>query len=368
MNLTGNPSKASEILVEDVHYVNHVDGYGVKHKHLNFEHYRKKEGVVELIPLREAKGVAGSPKHENKKIFARYRDRKTKLVCGILKGLNYETKQLEYQTITVEGRMMLDCSIEDDSILHYLITNGLFCEGSPNLVGKPTYKVLDKAIIADNNIDKRTFRRKAEDIIVSLKRDNIREMAVNLGINLAANNNDSMLLDELYRVMELNPKKFIDIYNNPNRVYISVFNKAKSDGVILLNHESGQYKYNGLDLGHTEEMAVKFLVDNKNIANTINLICQKNDADSNNSMGNEPTYEEKSTDSKEDTIEDLKRKLAEALAKQEAKEPETPKVDEVLVELRKEAQELGVKGFALMGKEKLIDKIAEAKEVSETKE
>ena len=370
MNQNNNSDKVSEMPISEREYVEIIDGFGVKHKHINFDNpkYCKREGIVEFVPMKYSKGIGGQPKHDNYKAFRKVRDRRTKYIWGVsTNGVDPESKLIQYDLIAVEGAILLDCSIEEDAIKAAMIMNGPFCEGSPNLVGKPTYKVRDKEKIAESNIDKRTFRRKAEDIIVSLNRKQLQEMALNIGVNIVANNNQSMLEDEVYRVMENNPKKFLDIWNNKDREYITIFKKALSVGVIIHNVQSGLYMYNGLEMGHNEEMAIKYLVDNKGIATSISVIVNENETKSIVAMGIKVDTSEKDELEKlrAELAELRKLKVADAVIKSEnegktfedEKEP-----DAELESLKARAKELKIKGYALpyMTKEKLLKAIGEA--------
>lgn len=364
------PKSIDEMPIEERDYVEIMDGFGVKHKHVNFSNpkYCKREGIVEFVPMRYAKGIAGQPKHDNYKAFKKVRDRRTKYIWGVsTNGVNPETKLIEYDLIVVEGAILLDCTIEEDAIKAAMIMNGPYCEGSPNLVGKPTYKVRDKERIAETNINKRTNRRKAEDIALSLNRKQLLEMATNMGINVTANPG-AMLEEELFRVIDLDPAKFIRIWENKDREYISIFKKALSVGVIIHNVTTGIYMYNGLEMGHNEDMAVKYLVDNRGIATTISTVVNENEVKSHEAMGitKSKSDQEELAKLKAELAELKKIKLADSIIKGENEGKTFTEPDEELQSLRERAKELKIPGYNLptMTKEKLRAKIEEAESKS----
>ena len=369
-NLTANDN-VSETLREGTDYIIVKDGNGAETKIVNLanEKYCPRKGFIEIEAMRK------SNKHENVKMVRKIRDKKTNLFYGIPTGINTETKELQFKAIWIDNKMLFDLSIPDQAMACAIILNSQYIEGSPNQQGRSLWKVIDKEVIAHKEINKRTLRRQAEVIIESLSGSALEEAAINLGINVDANRSVFMMTNEIYRVMELDPKKFIELHNNPEREYISVFNKAVAKGFIVNDVLTGNYIYGNIPLGHNKEMAIKFLVDNTGMATTLNAKCDMQDADSRKSM--EVQQETVQSQSKEAEMQrkimELEAELAKNKPVEEFKSPfadmesavsEETKKDsaEVMADLKAKAKELGIKGFALphMTEAKLVAAIEEA--------
>lgn len=371
-NLT-ETQQVSEMLKEGVDYKVVKDGNGAELKIVNLENpkYCSRKGIIEIEAMKR------SNKHENTKMFRCIRDKQTGLIWGIPTSINPDTKELQFKAFWIEDRMTFDLSIPSQAMAWAVIKNSPFIEGSPNQHGKSVYKVIDKERQAAMDIEKRSIKRQAEDIIESLKGSALEEMAVNLGVNVEANRSVFMLTSEVFRKMEENPKAFIDLYKDPNREYVSVFNRALSKGIIKHDIVGGNYIYGNIPLGHNKEMAVKFLVDNTGTAAAISSKCDVLESDTKKSM--QVNIQE--SDNKE--LEYL-QKIAELEAKLLAKASENKeenvefkpafkdfKEEELtdnyeLESLRDRARELKIKGFALphMTVDKLKDKISEVESQS----
>lgn len=369
-NLTAN-NNVSEMLKEGVDYIIVKDGNGAETKIVNLanEKYCPRKGFIEIEAMKK------SNKHENVKMVRKIRDKKTNLFWGIPTGINPETKELQFKAIWIDNKMIFDLSIPDQAMTCAIILNSQYIEGSPNQQGRSLWKVIDKEVLAHKEINKRTLRRQAEAIIETLSGNALVETAINLGINTEANSSVFMMTNEIYRVMELDPKKFIELHNNPEREYISVFNKAVAKGFITHDVVTGNYIYGNIPLGHNKEMAIKFLVDNTGMATTLNAKCDMQDAESRKSM--EVQQETAQSQSKEAEMQrkimELEAELAKNKPVEEFKPPfagmetvvseETEKDSaKVMADLKARAKELGVKGFGLphMTEEKLVALIEKA--------
>ena len=371
-NLTDSQN-VSEMLKENIDYVVVKDGNGSETKIVNLANPKIciRKGFIEIECMKR------SNKHENVKMVRRVRDKKTNLYIGVPSAINPETKELQWKGFFIDDKMSFDLSIPDQAIAWHVIKNSQYVEGSPNQHGKSTWKVIDKEVNAHKEIDKRTLRRKAEDIIETLKGSALTEMAITLGVNIDANQSVFMMTNEVFRIMELDPKKFIDLYNNPQREYISVLKRGLAKGKITFDNATGTYIYGNMPMGHNEEMAVQFLVNNTGIATTITMKCNQEDEESKKSMSATTPI----LVSKESEKSDMQRKIMELeaeLAKTKTVEefkspfdamvPLTEKTDtdkEELETLRKRAKELKIPGAHLALRETLVQKIADVESKSE---
>jgi len=259
--------------------------------------------------------------------------------------------------------MTFDLSIPDQAIAWAIIKNSPFVEGSPNQHGKSVYKVIDRVKSAASEIDKRSQRRKAEDIIESLKGDDLFDMAYNLGINVDANQNIFMITNEIYRVMEKSPVDFLKLYNDPSRPYSIVFNKGLAKGVVTRDVKSQEYLYGSLPIGSTKEAAIKYLLDNVGIAGAINSKCDVLDEQSKVSMNKMINRDVDESEALKAEIAALKAKLAAETVKEEVvfEDKFSTMVDLEHEELKTKAKEYKISGYNLptMTKEKLKAKVEE---------
>lgn len=356
----------SEMLIEGTHYeiVKDGTGYGYKYAILDNLIWCPKEGIVQIRRLKNNLTVDGRPKNDDEVIIKRYKDRQTGLLFGIHTGVDDRTKAIAHNYVKLDGNMQFDLSIPADRRLYIVISRSPSVEGSPNQSGKPEYKILDKQVDAAKSIDKRTLRRKCEDIIASLKDAQLEEMARNIGVNVEANRNRDMLLDEVYRVSEADPRKFIEIFENPNREFITIFHRARAKAIITMDFATNTFMYGGIVLGHSQDAAINFLVEKAGMAESIKIQCDDIDNGTRKSMSfvKEQVDPEKEAMRKE--LEEL-RALKAAKAESEsavASEEIKPENINTMESLKARAKELGIKGYALphMTEEKLLAAIEKA--------
>lgn len=365
-NLT-DLQNVSETLREGTDYVVVKDGNGAETKIQNLANPNicLRKGFIEIEAMKR------SNKHENVKMVRRVRDKKTNLYIGVPSGINTDTKELMWKSFWIDDKMSFDLSIPDQAIAWHIIKNSQYVEGSPNQQGKSVWRVIDREINAHKDIDKRSLRRKAEDIIESLKGNALTEMATNLGVNISANSSVYMLTNEVYRIMELDPKKFIDLYNNPQREYISVFKRGLAKGKIILDNSTGTYIYGNMPMGHNEEMAIQFLINNTGIASAITMKCNQEESESKASMEvSAPSITVNKEADLQRKIMELEAELAKNKKVEEFKAPFSEMVSEevkadsaqVMADLKARAKELGIKGYALphMTEAKLVAAIEDA--------
>lgn len=342
--------------------------------------YFKRDGIVEIQARKR------SNRHGNVKQFRCITDRSNTelrgLIWGIPLGVDQQTGDIKWKAFQIEDKMTFDLSIPSQAEAWGIIKNSPFIEGSPNQFGKSVYEVIDKEKIAAKSLSTRDLRRKSEDIIYGLTSEQLMEAALNIGVNVQANWKTDMLKDEVCRKADENPKGFLEMWNNPNRQYTSIFNKAKSMAIITHNAQTFEFYYGNLPLGSTEELAVKFLSDNTNISAAISTKCNALEDQTRKNMLNrvqgkpEPIKQAVYEANKEESLEELEARIAILKAKKESKKevvfnPEETgfaTADDDLKAYREKAKKLGIKGAHLMAQDKLIEKIAEAESVSEDNE
>jgi hypothetical protein len=327
MNYLENDQDVSETLQVGIDYTIVKDKSGYEFKYVNFNKpgLIKRDGLVEIKQMKQNLTSDGKRKHNQEVRFKRYTDSATGLLWGLHKGVNNSTGNIAHEEIVLEGDMLFDLKNKKDAVLCAIILNSPFVEGSPNQVGRPLYKVFSKEAEAAKSVDKRSLRRKCEDIIESLaKQDKValEEMARNIGVHVEANRYGNMLLDEVYRIMENDPRKFLDIYNNPNREYITIFNRALSKGILKEDFASGTFMYGAIHLGYSKDDAIGHLVNDSSMASTIKVQCDALDKGTLKSMAN--TNFGKDDSSKDAEIAKLRAELAKHQPKAEKIEGSAP--------------------------------------------
>lgn len=368
-----NQNKVGEMpqLEEGVHFeiVKNKTGYPYKYAILDHECWCPKEGIVEIRTMKNNFTITGAAKNDNEVIIKRFKDRETGLLFGIHSGVDDRTGDINHRYVRLEGNMQFDLSIPNDRREYIMASRGPSVEGSPNQTGKPTYKLFDKQIIASKSIDNRKLKRKAEDIIDSMKATQLEEMALNIGVNVNANRNPQMLLDEVYRVMEANPKKFIEIYENKDREIISIYHKAKSLGIITQDFLTQTYSFGGIPLGVGEQASIEFLIEKRQMAYVIKQQCEVTDKGTAKSMAFADKPEDVEKKAMAEKIAKLEAQLLAKASADEEKEPltdksETKTEDAEMIELRAKAKELKISSWALpkIKKETLAKLVEEAEQ------
>ena len=361
----------SEMLVEGTHYeiVKNKAGYGYKYAILEHECWCPKSGIVEIRNMKKNLTLQNTPKNDGGVTIKRFRDKETGLLFGLHSGIDDRTGDIKHYDVLLDGNMQFDLSIPHDRRQYIMASRGPSVLGSPNQSGKPNYILFDKEVIASKNNDNRSLRRKAEDIVESMKDAQLREMAMNVGINVNANNSPKMLLDEVYRFIEntvngvTGAKRFIEVYENKDREIITIYHKARSLGVITQDYVTNTFSFGGVPLGVGEEASIQFLIEKRQMAYVIKQQCEVTDKGTIKSMA----FAEKPEDAE-------KKALLARIAELEAKQPkidltdtETEKEplseDAEMTELRKEAKDLKISSWALpaIKKETLRAKVEEAK-------
>lgn len=382
---TFSPEFASEMLQGEaklgVDYLSVKDKNGYEYFYVNprSRHF-KREGIVEIEAMRK------SNRHGNIKQFRCIKDRSNGilngLIWGVPQGLKQETGEIIWKAFQIEDKMTFDLSIPSQAEAWGIIKNSPFIEGSPNQFGKSVYRVIDKEKIAAKAISTRELRHKAEDIIFGLTTTQLMEAALNLGVNVQANWKTDMLKDEVCRKSEENPRAFLDMWNDPQREFTSVFNRALSMAIITHNISTQEYVYGAMPIGGTKDLAIQFLANNTNIAAAISARCNNLEEQTKKSMLRqaqgkpETTKFSGNTEPKEESVEELEARIAALKAKSAPKKevlfnPEETgfsSADDDLKAYREKAKKLGIKGFALMSQEKLIEKIAEVESLEEKEE
>lgn len=348
-----------------------TDGNNTPVKVVNFENKNicRRNGTIVLEALKRSK------LHNNLLIIRRYKDRKTGVIYGIPDGINPKTKQLEFRRIQIEDNEVLDLSIAEDAMKWVVIKNCPYVQGSPNLgSNKPIFKIVDQIKEAETYLSKRVIKRKAETIAEALTGDELLEQARNLGLPTKGISVPVLHMNVI-KSAEQNPERFMEIWDSPNKLEISVLKRAIAVGLVIEDRMKG-YLYNTIPLGFTEPAVVEYLREHPQVRQAIDMQSKKVDEDSKRAMSVEPETKKVVADEKDASYKLLMDRLAKL--EEENKALRSVKADEIaetisaneeeaddeLLELIAEGKRLGLKGAhmtKMKGKDVLRQKIADKK-------
>ena len=354
------------------------DGNQMKHKHVNFDNPNMcpRHGMIEIEALKKTDSERGL---SNNASYAKFTDNKTGIIWGKPTGIHNISKQIQYQRLKLGNNTFFDrtdpLQAEMCCIVLKAIESGKFTDTN----GRPRFKIRDKEANAQKEIDTRTYKRKAVDIIETMQYgEELKDCARNMGINPDIYS-PLVLANELCNIVEgtngkpSRAKEFLDMYNSPTKTYLTILKNAQSMGVIEFNPMEG-FKYGGMNLGKTTELVVAHLVKNPDLAasiNTFTLDKRAKGIESNKVVTSLPIIgEDLEKEALKKQLEEMKAKIAQMSEKNlstDVVDKKSEETDEAKMQsLRIEARALGVAGWQVkkISYETLkakVDKAIEAK-------
>lgn len=249
------------------------DGNGIEHKIANFNNpiVCPQSGIFTIEAIRKGK-------HKQADVgFTVTRDPESGIIYGILNDVDYKTRELRFRRIRLGDMEQYDCSIASDRAMWCAVSHSLFLEGSP-LLGrrKPLYKMHDREEDARRIIRTSKDKRRAAEIAENLVGSDLYDMAINLGKS-TEHNSFSVLLAEVIKEAELNPKNFLDIYENSNREIITVFNRCRAVGLIETDLQNGFMWKKSYPLGMSEAAAHATIIKNPQLLMTMDMESKEKD-------------------------------------------------------------------------------------------
>ena len=191
-------------------------------------------------------------------------DKVTGVYYGIFNGFS-KSGDPKWQRFPLRMINIYDRSIPAEAKRAFILSKSYLTEDSPNAVGKLVkFRVVDKEKVAHEKIKKITDGKRALVIAEGLHSDDLYSMARNLAISVD-NVSVTMITSEVLERAQTEPTEFLRIYEHPNREAISILNRALASRVIEEDMTRG-YTYQGAPLGHNFDFAVKYLIDNRDIA------------------------------------------------------------------------------------------------------
>ena len=225
-------------------------------------------------------------------------------------------------------------------------------EGSPNLFGAPEFRIIDKEKKANNYLIERSEKKRCTEIADNLTYEQMIELAPAFGISPKANS-QVMLTSEILRIADTDHKKFLGVWDNPDRKGMTTFKRAIKNGLINFDAING-YTYSGHQLGFTEPTAFTYLTSHIQLLSTLDMLSDEKEKTSSYRVA--PIVPQQV-----DPVTELEKQIAELKRKNEELNKLVATTPDYMAQLRFEAKELGVKGYQLMAEEKLKQEIEKAK-------
>ena len=249
-------------------------------------------GRVQLIAQRKD---TERPDSERASRFRSVRDKATGLLFGVNPHIDTFTGQIEFASIPMGPMIDLDLSDLTQRIQWVCISRSQDIENSPNQVGRPRYKVYDVERKAAMKVEARKERHRAYDLFKALDAIQMRDIAIGLGINpdaYTAISLENEVAEYIENPNSSNYKKFLDVWEAPNRDTIITFKRAVKTGTITYSPVESRvgnsvqqrgYYYNQVHLGSNDESAINFLSNHENMAlcGSINAISMEREKNTN---------------------------------------------------------------------------------------
>lgn len=359
-------ANTSQDAKEGREYIVIKDGRGGEHKAINFdwEGHAPKTGIVEVIPLKFAKGYNNAVRHHNEVTFGRNTDKKQGYIIGAPQAFDKDGF-ITWKRFTLRGAEFLDLSVRAEREKWICIKYGPFLKGSPNFINssKTVYEAVDKEREANSFKLSRRSRISASEIAGNLVGESLKDMALAIGFDPKSMSEDQLWM-EVVKFAENTTKDritgktgsdmFLEIYNSETRADLVTLKRAISTGVVTITPALG-YSWNGHTLGFTEADATVFIRQNNSIRSTIDALSRKTQTSSTQNhesakaVINAPSANE----------ERLRRELEDALARlnalTEKNESAAGDNDSELEDLLAEGHRLEIKGIHLIAKNKSLE-------------
>lgn len=292
------------------------------------------KGVIEIECLKKSNFI------ETRVAISRVNAKDLGIVFGVPLGKDEKTGQIKWQRFVIGDSKRYDLSKRQDAVEWAVVSRAPWLVGSPYQKGKPLYKKYDREEEAREHVKRVTIREKAMDILKTMVTiDDMPDMLRNFGKN-PSGLTPLMVQSELLKVAERSPEDFVDIWENANRSVITIFNRSKDLGIITFDIVKGGYLFkNTLPIGITEQAAIKYLTENKQVLATADMESKSKDHVGNNFIKNAK----------------LNKANIDADDSEVADEEESVE----LLNLRIEASLMGIEGVGLMNEEQLIAAIEE---------
>lgn len=256
-----------------------TDGHGYEVRVVNLRHpmFTKREGVVEVEAIKKKRD------HGTRYSMTHVYDPELGAHFGIPIGIDERTKEIRWRRFILEDFQTYNLSNFRDAEAWAIVSRSPRLAGSPYANGKPLFKVKDKEEEARQFLERRTIRRRADEILDGdISFAEMADMYRALGNPNPENMNPERLLSELAKIAERSPKTFVELWESGNRSTLMVFKRCLSLGVINYDIARGGYLWKNLPIGLTEPGAVDYLVKNPTILQQADMESKSKDTYVNN--------------------------------------------------------------------------------------
>jgi hypothetical protein len=348
---------ATEVKVADFKIVKDGKGFELKIANLDSPTWAPFQGVVKIEAIKPSKTKTRNT------VIKTVNDRSTQSTFGIFLGVDRTTSDFMWEKIELHELEYFNLANPKERQRYIILSRHHIMEGSPNQFGRAAYRVIDQEKKAVNYIQERSARKKAMDIADNLTPDQMIELAPAFGIKPEANSM-VMLQAEVLKIADMDHKKFLAVWDNPDRPGMVTFQKAMKLGLIKYYNESHRvgYYYEGQLLGQSEASAYKFLTDHVQLLTALNMIIKELESNTTHafvpiSLNKEDEYDKKmkALAEKEKELEEREKKLSTPKTELSDEEEYPGEKNELL----EQAKSLGVKGAHLFNISKLRERIKE---------
>lgn len=235
-------------------------------------------------------------------------------MVGIPVGIHPKSKEIIFQRLSLFPLNTYDLSIPIQRKQAIVLRYSYIVIGSPNLSANMAchmFREHDVEKAANLDIKRIKDGQRAINIAEGLMGEELADMARNLGI-MPEVVSLTILTGEVLKAAEKRPQEFLDIYNNPNRQYITILNRAVDTGLVTYNSMDG-YRYNGNPLGQNEPNVYEYFRKYPDVADNLDIRSKDKLKESEKAMAKESPVKFKSDTDIENAL--LKKQLAEMQAK-----------------------------------------------------
>lgn len=300
-------------------------------------------------------------------------DNATGATFGIFIGVDRVTKDFNWENINVKEFEYYDLRDKKQRQKYIVLSRHSKFEGSPNQNGKPDFRVIDQEAKASNYIKERTDRKRSMEIAENLTPEQRTELAPAFGIR-PESNSSVMLEAEILRIADNDTKKFLEVWDNPDRAGMVTFKRALKAGLITFHnneHKMGYY-YEAQPLGQTEPAAYKYLTNHIQLLSTLNFNLKERESNTTHAFNPLKPIQSNPLEEAQKIIAAQKKEMEEMRAKI-SNDPKNASIDIPKMEIQEtepgehealkvQAKELGIKSPHLMSLDTLREKVKEAHE------
>lgn len=281
------------------------------------------------------------------------RDILSEAMVGIPTGIHPKSKEIIFQRMSLFPLNTYDLSIPMQRKQAIVLRYSYIVIGSPNLSANMACHMfrehdVEKAAYLD--IQRIEDAQRALTIAKGLKGDELADMARNMGI-MPEVVSLPILTAEVMKAAEKRPNEFLEMYESPNRQFVTILKRALDTGLVSFTPMEG-YKYNAQYIGQYEPNVYEYFRKYPDVAEALEIKSKDRLKESEKAMAKEaPTTSRKDVDIENALLKkqlaEMQAKLQEASAKNirtelaDEKEPNV-ELELTLEKLKVEAKELGL--------------------------